>query len=271
MLFRSKTKQEVKTPEEQWAALAEQFPQMPPYESLDKDEKIRWDDLASRGVANLAAANSILTTTVKAGPTEAPSVTGDAKTLAPHVEKLTEGQTARLETHYGAKRGTDAFFAKLGEDVVAYASKGAEAVSAAIRDIVKLVAQGVLAAAVVVNPTLAKVNFQFNLPRVVSQTTEIRATVPAAAKTQMSEAAQVTYSAVAPIAKAANKAFMITDKVDGKLHVFHADGTPLLQTAALTGRDIGDQLQGGKGITPSGKYNIRFTPDAEYKIGRAHV
>jgi len=260
-------KQEVKTPEEQWMALADQFPGMPPYEGLTKDEKIRWDDVASRGVANLAAANRVLTTTVKAGTTETPSITGDAKTLAPEVEKLTEGQATRLEQHYGAKRGTDDFFSKLGEDVVAYASKGAEAVSAAIRDIIRVVAQGVLAAAIVVNPTLAKVNFQFNLPRVVSQTTEVRAAVPDVAKAKMSEAAQVTYSAVAPIAKQANKAFMIVDKVNAQLHVFHADGNPILQAPSLLGGDVGDTLQGGKKITPAGKFTLKFTADPEYYGG----
>ena len=262
-----KPAEEVKTPEEQWSALADQFPGMPPYESLDKDEKIRWDDVASRGVANLAAANTVLTTTVKARAPETPSITGDAKTLAPEVEKLTEGQTTRLEQHYGAKRGTDEFFTKLGEDVVAYASKGAEAVSAAIRDIVRILAQGVLAAAIVVNPTLAKMNFQFNLPRVVSQTSEVRAVVPAAAKAKMSEAAQVTYSAVAPIAKAANKAFMITDKAGGMLHVFHADGSLLVQDVALVGKDVGDKLEGAKKITPAGQYDLHLVPDAEYTGG----
>ena len=262
-----KVKKEVKTPEEQWKVLADQFPGMPPYEGLTKDEKIRWDDVASRGVANLAAANTVLTTTVKAGTTQAPSATGDAKTLAPEVEKLTEGQTTRLEQHYGAKRGTDEFFTKLGEDVVAYASKGAEAVSAAIRDIVRILAQGVLAAAIVVNPTLAKMNFQFNLPRVVSQTSEVRAVVPAAAKAKMSEAAQVTYSAVAPIAKAANKAFMITDKAGGMLHVFHADGSLLVQDVALVGKDVGDKLEGAKKITPAGQYDLHLVPDAEYTGG----
>ena len=74
-----KAKQEVKTPEEQWKALADQFPGMPPYEGLTKDEKIRWDDVASRGVANLAAADKILNTVVKAGATQAPSATGTSE------------------------------------------------------------------------------------------------------------------------------------------------------------------------------------------------
>ena len=63
-------KPEIKTAEEQWTALADQFPQMPPYATLNKDEKIRWDDVAERGVANLAAANTILSTVVKAAPAE---------------------------------------------------------------------------------------------------------------------------------------------------------------------------------------------------------
>jgi hypothetical protein len=63
-------KEEVKTPKEQWDALTDKFPQMPPYETLSKDEKIRWDDVAERGVANLAAANTILSTTVVAEPAE---------------------------------------------------------------------------------------------------------------------------------------------------------------------------------------------------------
>lgn len=50
----------IKTPQEQWEALATEFPGMPPYEALDKVERDRWDDLAKRGVANLAAANQVL-------------------------------------------------------------------------------------------------------------------------------------------------------------------------------------------------------------------
>ena len=77
-------KPEIKTAEEQWTALADQFPQMPPYATLNKDEKIRWDDVAERGVANLAAANTILSTVVKAAPTEkveAPAAAGTTEAV----------------------------------------------------------------------------------------------------------------------------------------------------------------------------------------------
>jgi hypothetical protein len=51
---------EVKTPEEQWAALAKEFPPMGKYADLSTETKTKWDDLAHRGVANLAAATKLL-------------------------------------------------------------------------------------------------------------------------------------------------------------------------------------------------------------------
>ena len=61
---------QVKSSEEQWNDLAKTFPQMPAYETLSADEKTRWADVAQRGVANLAAANTILSAAVKATPAE---------------------------------------------------------------------------------------------------------------------------------------------------------------------------------------------------------
>ena len=259
--------EEVKTPEEQWAALAEQAPGMPAYESLSKDEKARWDDLANRGVANLAAANKLFEIPKQEGAAQAPVPTGTTETLAPQVEKLTEGQTVRLEKHYGAKRDSTEFFSKLGQDVVLYASKGAEAVSAAIRDIVKAITEGVLAVALVVNPNLATNNLKLDLPQVIQQVEEVRATVPQSAKAEMSEAAQRTYELVAPIAKEGNRWFMITDKADGKLHVFDAKGDPVVQAPALTGRGVGDKVIGGNGVTPAGKFTLQIAQDPEYYSG----
>lgn len=50
------TPPEVQTPAEQWNALTVLAPELPAYEVLSRDEKTRWDDLAHRGTANLAAA-----------------------------------------------------------------------------------------------------------------------------------------------------------------------------------------------------------------------
>lgn len=94
-------KPEIKTAEEQWTALADQFPQMPPYATLNKDEKIRWDDVAERGVANLAAANTILSTVVKAAPAEkveAPVAAGTTEA----VEQPKFGVTRAVKNPYTA-------------------------------------------------------------------------------------------------------------------------------------------------------------------------
>ena len=279
----TETKQEVKTPEEQWAALAEQFPQMPPYESLDKDEKIRWDDLASRGVANLAAANSILTTTVKAGPTEAPSVTGNVETIKPQVEKLTDGQIARLEKHYGLKRNTKEFFAKVGEDVVTYATKGAEAVSAAIRDIIRLIYTGVLTVAVVFNP--AFISAATVVPvvpvteRVATITQEVQAEVPANAAARMSDSAKEVYRTLYPAIKDKliqnDKLMVVVDKPNARLFIFNPDGSLLLDKKVLLGAAVGDYYKGNNDIkanriTPAGLFTMGLR-DATRSAGEART
>ena len=91
----NETAPEVKTPAEQWADLADQFPAMPPYEGLTNDEKIRWDDLANRGVANLAAANRILEGAVQARATEAPSAAGTTETVGAKF-----GKDGAVQDHY---------------------------------------------------------------------------------------------------------------------------------------------------------------------------
>ena len=76
---------QVKSSEEQWNDLAKTFPQMPAYETLSADEKTRWADVAQRGVANLAAANTILSAAAKAAPAEnvaAPAATGTAEAVS---------------------------------------------------------------------------------------------------------------------------------------------------------------------------------------------
>lgn len=296
-------KEEVKTPEEQWSALAEQFPQMPPYATLDKNEKERWDDLANRGVANLAAANKLLSAAAEAAPVETTeevvepiaeatveeevAATPEAAEITPEqqavleepVAALPEPQIQRLENHYDAKRGTSDFFAKLQADVVLYSTKGAEAVVGAIRDIIKAIHTGVLAVAMVFNPAGLTNNFDFNLPQTykTTVTTQVKAKVPANAKAKMSTLAQSVYESMAPTAKASGKGFIIADKPNGMLHVFLADGSMLVQDTALYGKDIGDvegkvsSLAGGAKITPAGKFTLVAMPSPEYPGGKTLV
>jgi hypothetical protein len=283
--------EEVKTPEEQWSVLADQFPMMPPYETLDKDEKIRWDDVASRGVANLAAANRVLTTTVKEGAPQTQGATRTAQAITDEsmivdgtglvreitpeqrqllegpARQLTDGQTARLEKHYGAKRGTAEFFTKLQEDVSRYATKGAEAVNAAVRDIIKAVYTGLLATAVVFNPTYMNQAeaYVYHAPQAYSITKEVRAEAPAAAAAKMSNAAKEAYATLVPALKAdlvkRNKLFIMADKPSGRIFVFTPDGKLILEKKSLFGLAKGDFYKGNNDlptnrITPAGLHNI---------------
>ena len=258
--------EEVKTPEEQWVALSEQAPGMPPYEILTPDEKARWDDLANRGVANLAAANKLFETPKQEGTVQAPVPAGTAEALAPQVEKLTEGQTVRLEKHYGVKRGSSEFLAKLNEDVVRYVNKGAEAVAAAIRDIVKAVSEGVLAIGLVFNPSANLDVFKYDAQQIIQQTVEIRTDVPAAAQAKMSPLAKDVYSRVAPAAVKTGKGFIIADKPNGMIHIFSNSGEIIAQDPALFGKDTGDVMTGEK-ITPAGKFNLKAQKWEDYAGG----
>ena len=70
---------------------------------------------------------------------------------------------------------------------------------------------------------------------------------------------------------------MIADKPMGMLHVFHADGGVMAQSAALYGKDIGDvmkalsSLAGGKRITPAGTFTLEARVDREYTGGMNFV
>ena len=267
--------QEIKTPAEQWAALAEQFPGMPSYSELDSNEQARWTDLAKRGVANLAAANKLMGEKPASVAAAAEVPAAPQAILETAVAELPAAQTQKLEEHYGVKRGTAEFFAKLQADVVLYSTKGAEAVAGAIRSIIKTITGGVLAAGVIFNAAGLTNNFDFDLPKTYKATaaTQAKAEVPENAKAKMSVLAQSVYESMAPTAMASGKGFMIADKPNGMLHVFMPDGSVLIQDAALYGMDIGDvkgavsSLKGGAKITPAGKFTLQAVPNADYAGG----
>jgi len=316
--------EEVKTPEEQWNELRTLAPELPAYADLNKDQRIRFDDLANRGKANLAAVvNQIVTAPATEIATEKRQTISDVvaeEQTEPVVEEQTEpvaeeeltaeeiieespeaaeinpeqqtileepiaalpeAQIARLENHYGETRGTSEFFTKLQEDVTAYATKGAQAVAAAIRDIIKAIHAGVLATAMVFNPSLMTKNSEVVViaPRTVSQVREVKAEVPAVAKANMSKAAQEAYSTIYPsIAaklKAENKFFVLTDKPNARVFIFNPDGSLFLQKKVLIGKTVGDYYKGNTDkvqnrITPAGLFTMGLR-DAKRGGGEAHT
>jgi hypothetical protein len=216
----------------------------------------------------------------KVAPVKKKAVPAKAEVPAPSKAKLaavplTTAETAKLEDHYGLGRTSPEFWAKLQDDVVALTNQGLKAVNVAVRKIIQKLASGVLAMSVVFNPAMLKTEFDFNLPQTYKTTitTQVKAEVPANAKAKMSPLAQSVYESMAPTAQASGKGFMVADKPNGMLHVFNADGSMLVQDAALYGKDVGDveskvsSLQGGAKITPAGKFMLSTTVDSEYAGG----
>jgi hypothetical protein len=194
--------------------------------------------------------------------------------LLKQTSKLNNSQTKLLESHYGDKAGTDAFLNKLNQDITTFVIKGAEFVAARIRGIIQQLAKAAIAAAIVFNPNITGNGFNFNLQEVYAsiQARQTEATVPTEVANQMSEEAKIIYRQVAPLAKEKQRGFMIADKRNGKLHMFFSSGQHLASDTALFGADIGDTFQGdslngGKKITPAGKFTLEVVEDSDYEGG----
>jgi hypothetical protein len=193
-------------------------------------------------------------------------------------DKLTDGQVKRLEKHYGERQGTDEFAAKLKEDVITYVTKGIESVSAAIRDIVKQMANGVMAMAIIFNPNpnaLDKVDFNF--AQTYKETIEV--TMEAPSKAKMSPEASRAYEVTAPAFVKENKPFFIADKPNGLIHLFGAEGEFIATTPALYGKQSGDvlteesrkkspdQMTDFDKVTPAGEFTVAVSKNADYAGG----
>jgi hypothetical protein len=197
---------------------------------------------------------------------------GERKLIENGVKRLPSPQVAVLEKHYGAKSGTEEFVTKLATDIANYVNKGAEAVAAAIRGIIKSMAEGMVAFGLVFNPAVQYGGFNYDIQGIYNEARDQKLQVPADAKAKMSPLAQAVYRDMAATAKKTGKGFIIADKQAGMIHAFNADGSLLVQDNALFGKDIGDKVakssfKGGPKITPAGKFTLEAYADASYEGG----
>jgi hypothetical protein len=203
--------------------------------------------------------------------------------LSAPVSKLSEDQKVTLENHYGEDRNTPAFFARIQADVITFAAKGKQAISAAIRSIIAQIHAGVLAVAMIVNPSF--VSQQNDVVVYSAPVVSEQLKVPAEAKTNMSDAALEAYEALYPKIKndllARDNFMLIMDKPNARMFVFNPDGSLFLQKKVLVGKDIGDLYTGTGKYTPAGLFTLglrdasRSTEEAktagEYKHGKVFV
>ena len=251
-----------------WESLSAKTPGLVPYEQLNKLEQDYLTDLAVRTngkpvVSKEMGLQQLLTR-------EPVTIDVESRIIDEQVTKqvaaLPAPQIDRLEQHYGNKRDSAEFLAKVQADITKYVTQGAEAVAGAIRSIIKAMAEGVLAMGIVFNPNITKDAFTLNVAKTFEQTIEVTQAVPAVAKAQMSPTAQAVYEAMAPVAMKSGKWFMVADKPNGMLHIFKEDGSHALSDPTLYGKDTGDvlaavsSLEGGAKVTPAGTFTLKARP-----------
>jgi hypothetical protein len=270
----SKGEVAILTPQEQYEKVTAGFP-APAWVDLTPAQQSSLTDLARRDQLNLAAVNRFVTAqpqqqTQAQLADESNIIDVEARvineTVKPQVAKLAAPQVDRLEKHYGVARDTAEFLAKVKEDIVLYVNKGASAVAGAIRDVIKAMAEGVLAVSLIFNPNANLDRFEFNVQQVIERTAEVRAEVPAEAAAKMSQLAKDVYSRVAPAAMESGKGFIVADKPNGMIHIFTSKGKVIVQDTALFGMDAGDVMTGQK-ITPAGKFTMKAQKWEDYAGG----
>jgi hypothetical protein len=233
-------------------------------------------DLANEGAVRLVEAIKAEQETTQRTLTNEP-VTIDVEarvieeTVAPQVAKLPAPQVTRLENHYNAKRDSAEFLAKVKADVVLYATKGAEAVAGAIRDVIKAIHAGVLSVAMIFNPTaVSQIESFVVIPQETqTTTTQVLAELPAEVQ-GMSDAGKQAYATLIPALKGkiGDKFITIADKPSGRIFVFKANGDLVLQKKALFGLAKGDLYKGNNDlkqnrVTPAGLFGINVVDAAK--------
>ena len=191
------------------------------------------------------------------------------KLISEQIDKAGPEARTVLATHYGVAPDSQELLSKVLLDVVRFTNKGIKAVDRAIRSFIKQIANGLMSIALIFNPAQLLDTFSYNPVKVYTETIEIKATVPADARANMSAEAVKVYESMAPAAQASGKGFIIADKPAGRLHVFDVDGNLIVQDTALYGRDYGDVLQGEKRVTPAGTYTLRLGDAEGYAGGKS--
>lgn len=270
-----------------WESLRAQSPDLVAYDELTANERGYLTELADRtnGKPKLKDELGLQELMKRQAPAQIADdnvIDVEARvveeTVGAQVALLPAPRVQRLENHYGVKSGTKEFLERVKEDVVTFATKGAEAVSAAIRDIIKAIHAGVLSVAMVFNPTGVSSPEAFAIiPPVetVTVTREVRAELPAEVR-GMSEAGKQAYGTLVPALKGKNgdKLLVMADKPSGRIFVFDADGKLIVQQKALFGLAKGDFYKGNNDlpqnrITPAGLFGLELVDAA--KGGSAKV
>jgi hypothetical protein len=190
----------------------------------------------------------------------------DEGTIAPAVLQLSSPEQQKLAEHYGEPVNSQAFLEKLRKDISDFATKGAQAVDKAIRNIIRKLNAAVLAAAVIMNPNYMSAPVPVAIPKTVTTIEQVKAVVPAEVAKNMSPSAQMAFANIFPAIqadlKAKNKFFVLTDKPNARVFIFDPNGKPILDKKVLVGKTMGDFYKGNTDIVSN-----RITPAGLFTLG----
>ncbi len=251
-----------------WTENAVKF-NLPSYGSLNEKAQKDWQDSVESGNTKLADMNVVFEANQEV------KTVSETK-LDEQIAELPKAQVQALEKHYGVDKDSDEFFARVKEDVVNYINKGAQAVSGAIRSIIKSISEGVLAVALVFNPGTYQ-SMKYDLPAFMTETRTVVAEAPK--NVAMSDVAKRAYEVSAPTFAKAKKPFFVADKPNGKVHLFDETGKHIASSDALYGKAEGDvltaesrtkkadELADVDKVTPAGTYTITVSESKDYEGG----
>ena len=266
--------EKILTPKEQYEALTAGVPGAPDFAVVPDKQRVQITDLAKRGQLDLAAINRILSSVTASAEAQ---VTQDA--VAPQVAALTAPQVSTLEEHYGVKSGTQEFLDRVKEDVVAYVTKGAQAVAEKIRAVIGKIAKGVLSAAVVfnisgLNPQVAQPAFAIPKNITVTQAQQDKGVRAQVGVRQLSSNALKVVNWIAANSTG-NEVSLVLDPAVGKLYVMKGrrivDDSPALYGKAGIGaidqtilNSSVEQTTEEMKVTPAGRFPLKMVPSEEY-------
>jgi hypothetical protein len=180
--------------------------------------------------------------------------------------RLSTQERETLAEHYGEPVNSAGFLAKVREDIVKFAVKGAQSVSASIRNIIRKLQAAIVGAAIILNPNYIGPGYQVAIPQNVTTVEQVLAKVPESVQSKMSSGAQQAYANIMPAIQADlkknNKLFILTDKPNARVFVFDSNGQPILDKKVLLGLQTGDYYKGNTDVKAN-----RFTPAGLFNMG----
>ena len=166
--------------------------------------------------------------------------------------ELSTNEKQVIAEHYGEDSYNDVVKSKFVQDVITALTQGLDRVAAVLRNIIKRLQAGTLAAVIAINSSAMSPPIHFAIPAMDTKVEMVVAQVPVQAASKMSDGAKRAYGVLYPAMKQYlqenNKLFILTDKPNARMFVFNPDGSLLLERKVLLGSAFGDYYKGNTDI-----------------------